>query len=133
MKSISILFLLAVICLTPACSNDDDDAMMVCTQSDWVGTYTGTINCEGSDAEDVTVTITASGSENIDISYQTATVSTTFFDPFSINNCSVSRTATSGGITATVEASLNGNTLTLEEMFSGTTAFPNCTLTCTRN
>ena len=50
-----------------ACNSDDDSSG--CTQADWVGTYNGTVDCNGVE-EDVTVTITASGSDAVIIRYE---------------------------------------------------------------
>lgn len=134
MKLFKLSFLLLAL-LTAAACNDDDDSMMVCSQSDWVGTYTGTADCDG-DVEDVTITIAADGTENIAIEYvigdSTLTVTTTY-DPLPFSSCSLDNTATAGGLTATVDADVNGDEIVITETISDGTATSTCLLTATRN
>ncbi|MEM6769373.1 MAG: hypothetical protein AAF597_02215 [Bacteroidota bacterium] len=79
-----LTFIALVLCFVAAC--DDDDEPIVCLQDNWVGSYTGTISCDdGQTAQDVNVTITASGTDQIVISTQTGNTST-FYDPITIMN-----------------------------------------------
>lgn len=129
MKTLKFAFLFFAIFSIAACA-DDDDGMTTCAQSDWVGTYTGTQTC-GTDTETATVTITANGTANIVIEHvvgdSTATATTTY-DPLPFDVCSLINSASGGGLTVDVNASLAGNELTLRETISDST---NTSATCT--
>ncbi len=130
MKTFKLSLLLLAILSIAACS-DDDDGMTTCLQSDWVGTYSGTVDCDGV-TEDVTVTVAASGTANLLVSYQSPTVQTNF-DPLPFSNCDLVATATGAGFTVTLDADLAGNQLTLEEVISDSTSTSTCLITATRN
>lgn len=132
MKTFKLSLLLLAILSIAACS-DDDDSVSTCIQSDWVGTYTGTIDCNGT-TEDVTITVTASGTSNVVVSYQSATIQTTY-DPLPFSDCDLDATASGSGVNVSLEADLDGNNLTMEEIISDTTgvATSTCMLTATRN
>ena len=119
---------LALIVAFSACSKDDDNP--TCAQSDWVGTYTGTIDCDGT-MENVTLTITASGTDAVIISYETPTL-TTDYDPLTPDGCNISVSGSLGGISSLVEATLDGNELTLLEELSGGGITSTCNLTVTK-
>ena len=120
---IQVLFLFTILAFV-SCGDDD------CTQDDWVGTYTGTADCNGTDLA-CTVTITASGADAIIIRYEIDS-STTTFDPLTISGCSIERTITDGGVTGSVSVSLNGDKFELEESLMGG-GFDNiCKVTATR-
>lgn len=127
MKLFKLLFFVSIFALT-SCS--DDDPVSTCTQSDWVGTYTGTIDCDGT-MEDVTVNITASGTDAIVIKYETDTQETEY-DPLTPDACKIENSGTLGGITASVDLTLDGDNLTLIETLSGGGVTSNCDLTATR-
>lgn len=112
-----------------ACKKDDDSTP-TCTQSDWVGTYEGSIDCDGT-TEDATVTITASGTDAVVIEYETPT-STTTYDPITPTNCSISESGTDSGITIKVDATMDGDKLTLKETLTGGGFSSVCDLTATR-
>lgn len=114
-----------------ACKKDDDDVTMVCMQDDWVGTYSGTIDCNGTE-EAVTVTITASGTENIIIKYESASV-TTDYDPLPFNGCDLNASGTVSGITVNTDVTLNGNQLDMSETVIIGTSTTTCTIAATRN
>jgi hypothetical protein len=124
---LSFLLLLAV---TYASCGDDDDP--TCVQADWVGTYTGTITCDG-DTEDVTVAITASGSDAVFIEYSTMTVDVSYTEPITLENCNLELTGSDMGITVSIAASLDGDNVSLTEIFSGSGFESNCTITATRD
>lgn len=109
-----------------ACDKDDDD----CTRANWVGTYEGTIDCDGVE-EDVLVTITTSGSEHIVIEYETPTIVATY-DPLAPDKCNLDHSASAGGIALTVDAGLNGDNLTLEEIYTVGGITTNCNINATR-
>jgi len=92
-----------------SCGDDADD----CIQADWVGTYSGTIDCDGT-VEDVTVTVTASGDTDVIISYE-QDVFTTEFDALTPDGCSVEQSATALGATFSFDADLDGTTFTAED------------------
>lgn len=130
MKAFKLTFLFLALFTIAACGDDDDDPI-VCGQSDWVGTYEGTIDCDGT-VEDVTLVITASGADNIVVVYTTAS-QTTEYDPLPFTECTLVNTASGGGVTANIDLALNGNTLTLDETISIDTTSTNCMATLTRN
>lgn len=119
-----------------ACKKDDEDVTPACAASDWAGTYTGTADCDDGD-EDVTLTITASAADSIIVSYEIALDGggsvTTEYDPLPVNACDFSFSGTEFGITVSVDATLDDDTLTLTETFSDGTDTSTCKLTVTRN
>lgn len=129
MNLLRLSFFLILTMTIAACGSDDDSAMS-CDQSDWVGVYTGTIDCDGT-SEDVTVTITASGSEAIIIKYETTTVETEF-DPLTPEGCDLNASSSAGGITLTVEASLDGDDLTFKDVLTVAGSTETCNITATR-
>ncbi len=133
MKLLKLSILAVVLTVFGACSGDDDSGA-TCTQADWVGTYTGTQTCDGI-TEDVTVTITASGTDAIIIKYVvTAAGSTTELelDPATPTGCDLDQTASSGAATLTVNTNLDGGKLTLTDILSDGTTTVTCTITATR-
>ena len=129
MKLLRLSIFLALVMAMTACNKDDDDAS-TCTQSDWVGTYKGTQDCDG-DTENVTVTIIARGSNEITIKYETATV-TTEFNPLTPAGCDLDQTDSAGGLTLVVDASINGDQLTFKDILSDGSTTTTCTITATR-
>ncbi|MEM1320327.1 MAG: hypothetical protein AAGG75_08720 [Bacteroidota bacterium] len=83
---LSLVFLVAL--FWGACNNDDESS---CDQNGWLGTYTGTTDCLSGD-EEVTVTITASGSEDLLMRYETATGGVDI-GPFVIDGCKATRSS----------------------------------------
>ena len=117
MKStLKAFLLLSVIAFFSSCGDDP------CTQSDWVGTYTGTVTCDGN-SEEGTVTITANGTEEVVIRYSTDT-QLTEYDPLTPTDCTISLSQDDAGITVSITATLDGDNLTINESFSvgGTTS-----------
>ncbi|PHN00884.1 hypothetical protein [Flavilitoribacter nigricans] len=129
MKYLKVTLFLMVLLAVSSCKKDDD-TMTTCTPADWVGTYVGTIDCDGN-TEDITVTITASGTDDIIISYQTATVSADY-DPLPPDGCDLDISASGGGFTASVDGELDGNSLTFTETISDGTNTTSCSVTATR-
>ena len=134
MKTLKFAFLFLTILSIAACTGDDD-GMITCAQSDWVGTYTGTQTC-GTDTQTATVTITADGTANIIIEHvvgdSTASVTTTY-DPLPFDVCNLSSIASGGGLTVEAAATLSGNEFTLRESLSDGTTTSVCNITATRN
>ena len=128
MKLLKLSFLLVLITFLSACSDDDDP---VCLQSDWVGTYTGTINCAGT-TEDVEVVITAAGPDAVIINYDSDTMGSVY-DPIIPNGCDIDLTDSDGTFTLIVDAFLDGDNLILREDLGTTTATLTCNITATRN
>ncbi len=128
--NLSRLLIFAVVLVWSSCGKDDPEPEQVCMQADWVGTYTGTAVCDGT-SDDATVTITASGMDQIIIEYATSTLTTTF-DPLTVEGCDLERTATLGGVTASVSATLDGDDLSLNDMISGAGFDSDCMVTATR-
>lgn len=121
---ISFFVLLAI--TWSACG--DDDAVEPCSQAAWRGTYTGIIDCNGSQ-EDVTLVISGSGLEAITIRYQTAINSTQIVDPITPDECVLDFTDQSGTM---IFAELDGNNITYTEEVSGLFS-STCTITATKN
>lgn len=128
MKLVRFACLLMVVCSFVACGDDAGD----CVQGDWVGTYSGTIDCDGVE-EAVTVTVTASGDTDINFEYTQASGLTTTLDPFTPDGCGFDISESAGGITLTSDGELDGNTLTYSEEFGTDAGSSNCSFTATRN
>lgn len=126
MNLLKLTFCLVLAIGFMACDKDDKN----CTQADWVGTYEGTIECDGVE-EDVVVRITASGSENIIIEYETS-VLIVEYDPLNPDECNLDYSASDSGITLSVDASLNGDNFTLEERYTALGITATCNITATR-
>jgi len=106
MNFLKSFFLLLVLLSVATCADDDDD-MLACTQADWVGTYSGTQDCDGT-VEDITVTISASGTSNLIISYETATA-TAQYSPLEFQECSlVARGVSLGSASVALDANRGG-------------------------
>ncbi|MEM6262586.1 MAG: hypothetical protein AAGI38_08775 [Bacteroidota bacterium] len=125
-------FLLFMMVAFAACGNDDEDDMPstpTCSQSDWVGTYSGTQNCSG-DLDTLNITITASGSDAVIIEYEDIGGFTSVeYDPLTPNQCVIAYSETDQGITVSLDATLDGDNLTMVESFNG----DECTITATRD
>ena len=126
--NLSRFLLFAFVIVLSAC--DKDDAEPTCAQSDWVGTYTGTANCDGS-SDNTTVTITARGTDQILIVYVAGSTTTTF-DPLTVEGCDVERTNSALGVTGSVSATLDGDNFSLTETLTGGGFDTNCVVTATR-
>lgn len=131
MKLLKLSFILLLVSVFAACGGDDESGSGDCVQADWVGVYTGTINCDGTGEEDVTVTITASGTDAVIIKYETATLESEF-DPYTPDGCEIDDTQSQSGISLTVEATLDGNTLTFKDILGTSLANITCSLTATK-
>lgn len=127
-------FLLLALLSIVAC-NDDDDTPIVCGQSDWVGTYAGTIDCGGV-VTDATATVTASGTDNIILSYistDTTGSATLTFDPLPFDGCDLNATAAGGGDSITLDADLSGDELTIDVTTTTIAGTTMCRLVATRD
>lgn len=131
MKALQLASLLLFVFLTTATSCEDDEDI-VCLQSDWVGTYSGVVDCAG-DAEDLTLTITADGADNIVISYETPTT-TVNFTPLAFNSCSLETSFTQDSLTVSIISDLTGGeTLNLTQTIVSGTTTSVCNIAATRN
>ena len=113
--------------LTWAACNGDDDSSPSCIQADWVGTYTGTVQCDTEDAEIVNVTISESGSNTVNIDYATFSANS-FFPSLPIEECGIDFSQTDQGLTLTVSATLDGNNLTFTETISSASNSSTCSI-----
>jgi hypothetical protein len=129
MKLFKLSFLFLALLSVAACGDDDDT--IDCTQSDWIGTYAGSIDCDGTE-EDVTVTITSSGTDNLIVIYNTTALETEF-DPLPFTSCDLVANSSSGSLTLAINATLDGDRLTFNEATTvdGNTSL--CSITATRN
>lgn len=109
-------------------SSCDDDSIVPCSQEAWRGTYNGIIDCNGSQ-EEVTLIITASGTDAIRIRYQTALSSTVIMDPITPNECVFDAATPTGTM---ISAELDGNSITYTEVISGVFS-STCVITATKN
>ena len=127
MNLFKLSILLVLIVTFSACGDDDTS----CEQADWIGTYAGTVDCDGV-VEDVTVTITASGTDAIIIMYATDN-SSTEFEAINLDGCDLDKSESAGGFSVSIEASLDGDKLSVKDEISvgGDTA--TCEVTATRN
>jgi len=106
----------------------------VCDQAAWVGTYTGSIDCTPGGAQDVTVTVTASGTSALNVSYVTAdSTSITFTDPITYTDCNFDVTAGNQGDTLSVNATRSGDMLTLNSSLTVSDSTTSVTTTCVIN
>ena len=113
MNLFKLLFALVLVFSITACNDDDEP---VCIQADWIGTYSGTIDCDGA-TEDVAVTITASGSDAVIIAYESTSGAVTLsaeYDPITISECTLSNEASQSGITLKVDASIDAYQLSIQ-------------------
>jgi len=113
-----------------ACGDDDN-----CVQADWVGIYTGTVVCIENgvelDTEDVTVTITAEGSDQISIVYLTP-ITGLDTDAIDFNGCNVNSSGEDLGVTISIVADLDGDDLVLTDNLFSTAFSSSCTVTASR-
>jgi len=127
MNLLRLSIILALIFTLGACDNNT----VSCVQSDWVGTYTGTQDCDGL-SEDVTMTITASGTDAIVVMYETEGVEVEFA-PMTPDECTLSKTESDDDMSLTVEATINGNNLTFTDVITIGTESATCTITAIKN
>lgn len=134
MKLLNLSFVLVLVLALFSCSDDDEGEL--CLQSDWIGTYTGTVNCDGVPA-DVTVTITANGSEAIDIKYvfMEDMNSTTEVElgPFTAASCDIDVSNTVGGVELALDANLDGDELLLNDVANDGSVSSTCAITAEKN
>jgi hypothetical protein len=128
LSKLSILF--AILVALSACK--EEEPTVTCMQSDWVGSYMGTQECDGT-SEALTLNITASGTDAVIIKYEIAdSISsvTVEYDPIAPSDCGITYTETDPTIPLTIslDATLDGDKLTLTENFDGDI----CTVTATR-
>jgi hypothetical protein len=128
MKLLKLSLLVALVFSFTACDDETD----TCIESNWVGNYTGTQDCDGT-LEDVTVTITAGSGDSIIIKTESAGLTTTF-DPMMFEACSLSSTVTENGVTATTTASIiSSSILSIKEVYTGNGSTTTCTISATRD
>ena len=131
MKLFKLLLLFAILSTITACGDDDD-----CVQADWVGVYTGTVVCTEDgvvlDTEDVTVTISAEGSDQISIVYVTP-ITGLDTDAIDFNGCNVTSSGEDLGVTISVVADLDGDDLVLTDNLTSAMFSSSCVVNATRN
>lgn len=125
-------FILAIMLSVFAACGDGDEG---CVQADWVGTYSGTVSCTNDgvtyDEESVTLTITASGTDRLIISYVTPSL-TNEIDPLLFNDCELRINFGQSGATQAFIAELDVENLYYEEHFVSNTSASICEFTVTR-
>lgn len=115
MKSTFLSFLMVAALSMAFISCGDDNS---CEQADWAGTYNGasSITSDGETQSDIptTVTITANGTDLVDVDVEVdlggGATETTSLSNITIDGCTVSQSQT--GLSATME--LDGNDLSLD-------------------
>lgn len=130
MKSARLPLCLLLTVSLLACETDDD-TQKGCTQADWVGTYEGVLDCDGTE-ENVTVTITADSTDAINIFYETMTHSVGYNVRFMPDGCSIAFMDSGGGITIMVDASLDGDQLSFADVYSAGGNTETCEIAATR-
>ncbi|MDA7501916.1 hypothetical protein N8482_01445 [Chitinophagales bacterium] len=129
MKLLKLSFLFAIAIAFTSCGDDAGD----CVAADWVGTYNGTYECDdATEAEDVVVTITASGTDAILVTYETDTV-VAEWEAITPDGCAIDESDSQNGITLTIDASLDGDNLSFTDVLSGGGSSVSCSITATRN
>ena len=120
------LFLIISVFLLSCGEDDNNDKINTCTQAEWLGTYAGTEDCNGT-TDDATVAITASGDSIImAISNPSSTVTT---PAIAIDNCTISESVDLGGtFPLELDVSLDTDELTIITNFAGS----QCTYTVIR-
>ncbi len=83
--------------------------------------------------EDVTVTITASGDEDILVGYETSSTIVSFTNPQTPVGCTVSVVLTEQDEYYSLGIELDGDDLTLEEIVESNGLGTNCKITATRD
>lgn len=123
------LILGCAIILIASCKKEGEPT--TCTQADWVGTYEGTVDCDG-EVEDASVTILARGVDSILVQYQTITTITSF-TLFKVDSCEInSLGATIDGVTSGVDLSLDGDNFSLQSRLFTAGELINCEVVATR-
>lgn len=128
MKIFKTALLMSMVLFVFSCGDDAGD----CVQADWVGTYAGTVDCDG-ETLDATVTVTASGDSDILVSYEDADGFETSFNAMTPDGCSTSMSSELQGVTATVNIDLDGDKITIEEEYSTSAASSTCNVEATKN
>jgi len=105
-----------------------------CMQSDWVGSYSGTIDCDG-DQSNVEMTITAAGAEGLIIAYTTSDgTEADYEEPLNPDGCNIDQTIVEGNVSLSVDASLDGVNLSFQEIITvDGQQLSSCNITATRN
>jgi hypothetical protein len=125
LKSSFLAFLMVSAASLTFISCGDDDT---CAQADWVGNYIGDGSVEEDNvvemADAASVTITASGTDDIVVSYSYTIdnqESSITFDPFAASGCTISQSATdpNAGVSIDMTLSLDGDDITLESEMTG--------------
>ena len=128
MKFQKLLLLSLFALIFGACEKDE---VLSCTQSDWVGTYTGSVIC-GTVSEDATITIIASGDNAIIVKYEDSS-SSTEYDPIVPSNCEIMEMNSDTTFSLTVEGFLIDDNLTITETWSTLGQTGTCEITGVRD
>jgi hypothetical protein len=136
MNLLKLSFILIIALSIAACGEDEEPIITPsCTQADWIGTYTGTLNC-GSGDDSTTVTITASGAEAIIIKYEiigSQISGTITYDPMTPIGCALNFEETQQGITLKVDATLDGNNFSFRDVTTYSGGSDDCMITAIRD
>ncbi len=130
MKLVYFSFLIILCGFCAACGEQEPD----CLQSDFVDSYLGTMECVGTAAEEVTVTITAEGTNAVNFAYEAPSGTGSFTDAFTVESCDLERVLTDSGFTSTVRISLEGDKLSYSEVILDALGveLSNCTILASR-
>jgi|GEM_PF-1071398 len=132
MNLFKLFTLVLMLSVFAACGDDEVE----CVQTDWVGTYTGTITCTedgtAEDPEDVTITVTASGTDKLIFEYDTDN-SDIETDPLDFNGCDVNVSESDQGLSLTITANLDGDVLTFTDVFTANGESSTCVIAANRN
>ena len=111
--------------------SDDEEFVLNCYQSDWTETYTGTIRCDGENAEPVTVTVMASGDDQIIFEHTEGTLRLTS-DPLPFTDCRVNSSFQSGSVNVTILAELTADGIEIDQTVSDGSTSRRCVITANR-
>ncbi len=104
------LLLILILLLASSCGGDDE-----CVQADWVGTFAGTETCDG-DTEDAVITVAAVDGDMLSMEVQSSGTTVTIPGiPF--DACGINEVLEMDQSTLNVDASLDGDMLTLDTEF----------------
>ena len=136
--SYTYLALLAAVLAFTAC-DDDDDAAASCTAADFVGTYTGTGDCDDYESAVSVVITPGSTSDAIDIELtETSLDSTIFFevttelDDVVVEGCSATLSGSEDGVTVSFVTTLDDGRIEIVSTFTEDGESDVCTYTATR-
>jgi len=131
MNLLKLFIISAFLLVLSGCKDDDPLPEPECTQADWLGTYVGTRSCETVLGADVTITILASGSNDIIVSWETSDDSGEY-EPFTPNICVIDYSSPDLGLTLTMDATLDGDNIEFSGISQTSSEYFTCNMSVVR-